>query len=185
MRHADDRTYLYYIGGSRPGERPYRNSIGLAVSGDHGRTFHKHPANPLFPAGGVDPFFTGTLDLREIGERLEVENILEGSVRRAGDRIRITVQLVNARDGYHLWSHVYDREFSDTFAVQQEIAEAIAGKLRLSADQTLLASERTDNLDAYTWYLKGNKLARETEFKDAAAAYHQAIGFCAASQYPS
>ena len=70
-------------------------------------------------------------DIRRIAGVLGVETILEGSVRRAGSRIRVTAQLINAEDGYHLWSERYDRELTDVFAIQDEIAQAIAGALRL------------------------------------------------------
>ena len=69
--------------------------------------------------------------MREIGARLNVEHILEGSVRRAGNRIRVTAQLVKASDGYHLWSQRFDREMTDVFAIQDEISRAIVEKLRL------------------------------------------------------
>ncbi len=70
-------------------------------------------------------------DVREIGARLNVENILEGSVRRAGNRLRVTAQLVKASDGYHLWSQRFDREMTDVFAIQDEISQAIVEKLRV------------------------------------------------------
>ena len=79
--------------------------------------------------------FKGKLvDLRVIGERLKVRTVLEGSVRRAGNHLRITVQLVNAADGYHLWSEKYDRELKDIFAVQEEIARSIAGRLKVTLE---------------------------------------------------
>ena len=70
-------------------------------------------------------------DIRRIAETLGVANVLEGSVRRAGSRIRVTAQLINAEDGYHLWSERYDRELTDVFAIQDDIAQAIAGALQL------------------------------------------------------
>jgi serine/threonine-protein kinase len=69
-------------------------------------------------------------DIRRIAETLGVANVLEGSVRRAGNRIRVTAQLINAEDGYHLWSKRYDRELTDVFTIQDEIAQAIAGALQ-------------------------------------------------------
>ena len=69
-------------------------------------------------------------DLRLIGDKLGVRNVLEGSVRRAGDRVRITAQLIDVTDGYHLWSERYDREIKDVFAVQDEIATAIAERMK-------------------------------------------------------
>ncbi len=77
------------------------------------------------------------LDVREIGSKLAVTSVLEGSVRKAGKRVRITAQLINTSDGFHVWSEVYDRELEDIFAVQDEIAKQISNKLRekLSIDQ--------------------------------------------------
>jgi len=94
-------------------------------------------------------------DVREIGARLDVEHILEGSVRRAGNRIRVTAQLVKASDGYHLWSQRFDREMTDIFAIQDEISQAIVEKLRvrLAADCPLV-KRFTENLAAYDLCLK-------------------------------
>ena len=94
-------------------------------------------------------------DVREIGARLNVENILEGSVRRAGSRLRVTAQLVKASDGYHLWSQRFDREMTDVFAIQDEISQAIVEKLRLrlSGDRPLV-KRYTENLAAYDLCLK-------------------------------
>jgi len=96
-------------------------------------------------------------DLHEIGEKLGVKTVLEGSVRRQANRIRVTVQLVNIQDGYQLWSQRYDRNMDDIFAVQDEIALSITEKLKL----TLLENEKrkvrknTENTEAYELYLKG------------------------------
>ncbi|MGE5199973.1 MAG: protein kinase domain-containing protein, partial [Rhodospirillaceae bacterium] len=94
-------------------------------------------------------------DVRDIGARLNVEHILEGSVRRAGNRIRVTAQLVKASDGYHLWSERFDREMTDVFAIQDEISQAIVEKLRvrLGADRPLV-KRHTENVEAYNLYLK-------------------------------
>jgi serine/threonine-protein kinase len=73
------------------------------------------------------------VEVREVGRRLDVGAVLEGSVRRAGDRIRVTAQLINAADGYHLWSATYDRKLADVFALQDELAQAIVGALPLPA----------------------------------------------------
>jgi TolB-like protein len=97
-------------------------------------------------------------DVREIGDTLGVGNVLEGSVRRSGDRVRITAQLIDATDGAHLWSETYDRQIDDIFAVQEEIAEAIAEKLELTLTEegrTSLAARRTSDLQAYDLYLLG------------------------------
>ena len=95
------------------------------------------------------------MDVREIGARLNVEHILEGSVRRAGSRLRVTAQLVKASDGYHLWSQRFDREMTDVFAIQDEISQAIVEKLRLRlAGDRPLVKRYTENLAAYDLCLK-------------------------------
>jgi TolB-like protein/Tfp pilus assembly protein PilF len=97
-------------------------------------------------------------DVREIGAELGVENVLEGSVRKAGDRVRITAQLIHAEDGFHLWSETYDRQLDDIFAVQEEIASAISEQLELTLtpeNRSTLARRRTDDLEAYDLYLLG------------------------------
>ena len=94
-------------------------------------------------------------DVREIGARLNVEHIVEGSVRRAGSRIRVTAQLVKASDGYHLWSQRFDREMTDVFAIQDEISQAIVEKLRVQlAGDRPLVKRHTENVEAYNLYLK-------------------------------
>jgi serine/threonine protein kinase/tetratricopeptide (TPR) repeat protein len=96
------------------------------------------------------------VDIRQAGEKLGVASLLEGSVRKVGNRIRITAQLVNVENGYHLWSETYDRQLEDVFAIQDEISRAIADalKLRLASDTAQLVAP-TKNLDAYNLYLKG------------------------------
>ncbi len=95
-------------------------------------------------------------DIRGIAEALGVKTILEGSVRRAGNRVRVTAQLINAADGYHLWSERYDRELTDVFAVQDEIAAAIAGALKLKlSGEAAPAHRHTPKVEAYEAYLKG------------------------------
>jgi TolB-like protein/Tfp pilus assembly protein PilF len=98
-------------------------------------------------------------DIREIGIQLNVDRILEGSVRKSGNRVRITAQLINAADGYHIWSENYDRDVTDIFEVQDEISNIIANKLRenlsTSAHNETLVKVPTRNLEAYTLFLKG------------------------------
>jgi TolB-like protein/cytochrome c-type biogenesis protein CcmH/NrfG len=102
-------------------------------------------------------------DLREIGDELGVRFLVEGSVRKQGDRLRITAQLVDAEDNFHMWSETYDRTVDDVFAVQEEIAESIAGELEvslgLSGDQTLVTP--TADLRAYDLYLAAQAQLRE------------------------
>ncbi|MFC2103253.1 adenylate/guanylate cyclase domain-containing protein [Bacteroidota bacterium] len=99
------------------------------------------------------------LDAREIGKQLDVNTILEGSVRKSGNRVRITSQLINSSDGYHIWSETYDRNLEDIFAVQDEIAGKIVNTLRekLSGKekQTHLVTAKTENIEAYNLFLKG------------------------------
>ncbi|HVL18644.1 MAG TPA: protein kinase [Gemmatimonadales bacterium] len=97
-------------------------------------------------------------DVRDVGRRLGVGAVLEGSVRRAGDRLRVNAQLVSAHDGYQLWSESYDRNPEDVFAVQEEIARAIVAALRVrlgAATDSALGARPTKDLDAYDLYLKG------------------------------
>jgi TolB-like protein/Tfp pilus assembly protein PilF len=94
-------------------------------------------------------------DIREIGRKLGVENVLEGSVRKDGARLRITVQLISVADGFHIWSRNYDRDFGGVFAIQDNIARAVAGALRISLLELAPPRPRTANLDAYEEYLQG------------------------------
>jgi serine/threonine protein kinase/tetratricopeptide (TPR) repeat protein len=103
-------------------------------------------------------FKDGSADIREVGRRLDVGAVLEGSVRKSGNRMRIAAQLVSATDGYQLWSQAYDRELTDVFAVQEEIARAIVEALRVKlgvAEGVALSAAPTRDLEAYDLYLKG------------------------------
>jgi TolB-like protein/tetratricopeptide (TPR) repeat protein len=106
-----------------------------------------------------------TLDVAKIAEALRVSTLLEGSVRRAGGRVRVTAQLVSSPDGYHLWSQTFDRELKDVFAVQDEIAAAITGALKLQLATSASGGSRkpgsTTNPDAYEAYLKGRQFLAE------------------------
>jgi len=98
------------------------------------------------------------IGLREIGEKLGVKTILEGSVRKQGNRLRILVQLVNVSDGFHLWSQKYDRSMEDIFAIQDEVALAVTEKLKvtlLDKDRARITKNHTKNTEAYELYLKG------------------------------
>ncbi len=100
-------------------------------------------------------------DIRDIGHKLGVTTVLEGSVRRDGDRVKITAQLVNVADGYHLWSKSYDREVKDIFAVQEEIAHAITDALALqfsAAEHEKHVRRATNDPQAYDLYLRGKYL---------------------------
>jgi TolB-like protein/Tfp pilus assembly protein PilF len=97
-------------------------------------------------------------DIREIGAKLNVGAVLEGSVRKAGNRLRVTAQLIDVADGFHMWSERYDREMEDIFELQDEITAAIVKQLRGHlgpAPEAPAVRRHTDNLDAYALYLKG------------------------------
>mgnify|MGYP000719466051 CR=1 FL=1 len=96
-------------------------------------------------------------DIRNIGEQLGVSSLLEGSVRKAGNRVRVTAQLINTNDGYHVFSEVYDRNLEDIFEVQDELSRRIANLLRerFLGEDTPLVRRPTDNMEAYNLYLRG------------------------------
>ena len=98
------------------------------------------------------------LDIREIGRKLDVKTVLEGSIRKAGNRLRVTAQLISVEDGFHLWSERYDREMADIFAIQDEITTAIVDSLKVTlrvGEKTALRKRSTDDPEAYNLYLKG------------------------------
>jgi len=106
-------------------------------------------------------FRGASMDARVIGERLGVEAFLEGSIRKARNRVRIIVQLIDARHGDHLWSERFDRELEDIFAIQDEIAHSVITGLGLSLtsrEERRLLTSSTDNVQAYEFYLRGRKL---------------------------
>ena len=107
------------------------------------------------------------VDVSEIAQKLRVATILEGSVRKAGDQIRITTQLINASDGYHLWSATYDRKLTDVFAVQDEIAQSVVAALKLRLLQPPTSKERrTTEPEAFNQYLLGKQFYHRTNIED-------------------
>jgi TolB-like protein/DNA-binding winged helix-turn-helix (wHTH) protein/tetratricopeptide (TPR) repeat protein len=120
-------------------------------------------------------------DVASIGRKLNVSTVLEGSVRKSGDRIRITVQLINVADGFHMWSETYDRTMTDLFVVQDDIARSVVAalKLQLMPGQVVAMSRhRTDNPEAYRQWLIGQSMQRlvsPDSDRRAIAAYEQAI----------
>jgi serine/threonine-protein kinase len=99
------------------------------------------------------------LDVRQIGQRLGVNSVLEGSVRKVGDRIRITAQLIDVANGYQIWSETYDRQLEDVFAIQDEISRAIVDALKVQlVGETESLVKPTTSLEAYNLYLKGRFL---------------------------
>jgi TolB-like protein/Tfp pilus assembly protein PilF len=120
-------------------------------------------------------------DIRKVGEQLNVGTVLEGSVRKAGSRLRVTAQLVNVADGYHLWSERYDRELADVFAIQDEIAENIVKALRVvlsDAEKRAIVQAPTANVEAYEYYLRGKQFFhqfRRTGMQFARRMFERAI----------
>ena len=114
------------------------------------------------------------VDLREVGRRLDADVIIEGSVRKAAEKLRITVQAIQADSGHHLWSEIFRRELKDIFAIQEEIAQSVAGLLRVHLP---LARERVhrpvDNLEAYTRYLRARFLIHQQSPENLHAAFEQ------------
>jgi TolB-like protein/Tfp pilus assembly protein PilF len=126
-------------------------------------------------------FGGGDTDIREIGNKLGVDTVLEGSIRKAGDTIRITAQLINIENGYHLWSETYDRDYDDVFKIQDEIAGSILSSLKVqllgTGDNTVKAV-RAHDMDAYSNYLIGKErlaLRKREDIEVARKKFEQAI----------
>jgi TolB-like protein/Flp pilus assembly protein TadD len=133
--------------------------------------------NSLRVAARTSSFaFAGSnLDIREIGEKLEVGTVLEGSIRKSGPNIRITAQLINVEDGYHLWSETYDRNYTDIFRIQDEIATSILSSLRVyllgdTPPIEIAATAQTINMEAYDHYLIGKERLSKRTKEDIAVA---------------
>jgi TolB-like protein/Tfp pilus assembly protein PilF len=120
-------------------------------------------------------------DARTIAEKLNVKTLLEGSVRKSGDQVRITTQLISAADGYHLWSETYDRKLTDVFAVQDDIAQSVVAalKVKLIPGQTLSSrAHKTSDPEVYREYLLGRQFMRSSNiegFRRAYDAYGKAL----------
>ena len=109
------------------------------------------------------------MDVRHIGKKLGVETLLEGSVRKSGERLRVTVQLIRAADGVHLWSNQYDRNLTDVFTIQEEIALAIVDCLKiklLGGEEERVTRRLTENLEAYHQYLRGRHILNRRKAED-------------------
>jgi len=104
-------------------------------------------------------FKNQTVDIKQIGDALNVKTVLEGSIRKSGDQVRITAQLINVADGYHIWSESYDRELKNIFKIQDEIANSIVDTLKVELNLGA-KTENIKNVQAYDDYLKGRNIAR-------------------------
>ena len=114
-------------------------------------------------------------DLRVIGQSLGVRTLLEGSVRKSGERLRITAQLIDSTDGAHIWSETYDRTMTDIFAVQDDVAAKIIDALQIHVSAVPTRGRPTENTDAYILFLKARIAANAYEWRNAEALLFQAV----------
>lgn len=122
-------------------------------------------------------FREANIDIRDIGNKLNVGAILEGSVRKSGERLRINVQLINVSDGFHLWAERYDRQLEDVFAIQDDIAGQVATSLKgilTKNEKEQIHSEETV-VEAYEFFLKGRNLLHQTSADEAKKMFEKAI----------
>jgi TolB-like protein len=117
----------------------------------------------------------------DVGKELNAGSLIEGSVRKAGNRVRITAQLIDTSTESHLWAQNYDRNLDDVFAIQSEIAEKVAGELKIrlvDSEKRVIEKKATENTEAYTYYLRGRELTREmteTSLRQAKGLFEKAI----------
>jgi len=176
------------VGHARPAEQPSIAVLPFAnMSGDKEQEYFsdglaeeiinalvKLPGLKVIARTSAFAFKGQNIDIRKIAETLGVTSVLEGSVRRSGNRIRVTAQLITAADGTHLWSERYDREMADVFAVQDEISAAISGALQVKLSPAAAVKPRyTPKLSAYEALLK----AKHFHWKVTAESMEQAKGF--------
>ena len=132
----------------------------------------------VFPRATVLPFRDTSLTAPEIGSRLNANYVLGGSLRRAGNRLRINAQLVDASRDFPVWAERYDRELKDVFEVQEEIARSIAQALRITLtpqEEQIIAEKPTENAEAYDYLLRGRNYARMANLEFAMQMYQHAI----------
>ena len=176
---------------------PTANGISIAVlplanlSGDEAQEFFsdgmtdeitsalaKVPNLRVVGRSSAFQFKDQSKDLRAIGEALSATYLIDGSVRRAGNRVRVTAQLVKADDGINLWTDSYDRELTDVFAIEEDIAQAIAGALRAPlglSEGERLVSNRTTDVASYQDYLRGRSLVRNRIVDEAITTLESAV----------
>ena len=181
-------------------ELPDKPSIAVLpfvnMSGDHGQEYFSDglteqiinglcKVSNLFVVARNSSFAykEKSVNIQQVGKELGVRYILEGSVQKAGDRVRITAQLIDATTGYHLWSENYDRDLSDIFALQDEITLKIMNALQIKltmGEQARLWAGATINIQAYDMHMRGNECffrINEKDNKQARRFYHEAINF--------
>jgi serine/threonine protein kinase/Flp pilus assembly protein TadD len=132
----------------------------------------------VYPRSEILAFRNKAVTAPEVGQQLGAAFVLEGSIRRSGNRLRITAQLVETRTRHSAWAERYDREMEDVFAIQDEIARSIAQALRITLtpqEQQIIAHKPTENLQAYDYYLRGRSYARRENLEFALQMFEQAI----------
>ncbi len=132
----------------------------------------------IFPRSEMLAFRDKPITAQQVSQQLGAAYVLEGSIRRAGNRVRITVQLVEASTRHSVWAERYDRQLEDVFAIQEEIARSIAQALRITLspkEEKIIASKPTENLQAYDFYLRGRSYARQLSLEFAIQMFEQAI----------
>jgi hypothetical protein len=164
---------------SRPSVRQHERREGQRVL--HGRHSGGHPDEPrpgprtpcrVAHLGRAIPRDTKK-PIRQIASELDVSYILEGSVRRSGSKVRVTGQLINALTDEHVWAKAYDRDLTDIFSIQSELAQAIAAELKAALspeEKAMLDRKPTENPEAYDLYLKSRKVRRDRGHRQAAGA---------------
>ena len=131
----------------------------------------------IFPRSEMLAFRDKPVTAPQVGEKLGAMYVLEGSIRRAGNRLRITTQLVESRTRHSVWAERYDRQMEDVFAVQEEISLSIARALEITLspqEERVIASKPTDNPQAYDFYLRGRNYLRQRQFEYSLAMYEEA-----------
>src|SRR5208282_5796556 len=132
----------------------------------------------IFPRSEMIPFRDKSVTAQQVGQQLGAAYVLEGSIRRAGNRVRITAQLVEASTRHSVWAERYDRQLEDVFAIQEEIARSIAQALRITLtpqEEKTIARKPTENPQAYDFYLRGRSYTRRENMDYALQMFEQAI----------
>ena len=132
----------------------------------------------IFPRSEMLPFRDKPVTAPQVGEKLGAMYVLEGSIRRAGNRLRITTQLVESSTRHSVWAERYDRQMEDVFAVQEEISLSIAKALEITLspqEEKVIARKPTDNPQAYDFFLRGRNYLRQRQFEYSLAMYEEAV----------
>jgi serine/threonine protein kinase/Flp pilus assembly protein TadD len=132
----------------------------------------------IFPRSEMLPFRDKPVTAPQVGEKLGAMYVLEGSIRRAGNRLRITTQLVESTTRHSVWAERYDRQMEDVFAIQEEISLSIAKALEITLspqEESVIAKKPTANTQAYDFYLRGRNYLRQRQFEYALAMYQEAV----------